>query len=415
MITIRCRCGETYHADPAHVGRQIRCRCSRVLRVRPAPAASRRPDFIAGMRRRLRGAAAGMRERVRREVRRASTRRGVNPRHAHLVRVAAWSALGLAVLATAVLWGLGDRTWLGTALLFGPRWLLLLPVLAVVPAALLLRPRSLGPLLLALLVTAGPFMGGRTGVRSLFAFGGEPVLRVVSFNAEGRRETLMRLVRMMEQEDIAIGAVQECDLEPALFEQVFMGWHTHAGLTMCVVSRYPVTSAEPMAWEELAAVEESGLGGSGLAVHYRIAAPDGEIHLVNVHLETPRKGLESLRYGMTTARVADNTILRGIGSRRVFASLGDDLGGVLVLGDFNMPVESAIYRESWAALGNAFSRAGRGFALTRENGWIRVRIDHILYGRAWTARRSWMGPDLGSDHRPILADLTRRTAAAAAD
>ena len=83
---------------------------------------------------------------------------------------------------------------------------------------------------------------------------------------------------------------------------------------------------------ELAAVEESGLGGSGLAVHYRIAAPDGEIHLVNVHLETPRKGLESLRYGMTTARVADNTILRGIGSRRVFASLGDDLGGPPRLG-----------------------------------------------------------------------------------
>ena len=33
MISIRCNCGETYHADEQHVGRHIQCRCGKVLEV----------------------------------------------------------------------------------------------------------------------------------------------------------------------------------------------------------------------------------------------------------------------------------------------------------------------------------------------------------------------------------------------
>ena len=53
-------------------------------------------------------------------------------------------------------------------------------------------------------------------------------------------------------------------------------------------------------------------------------------------------------------------------------------GPFLVVGDFNAPVESVIYRRYWGDLRNAFSYAGFGFGSTRLNGWIRVRIDHIL-------------------------------------
>lgn len=44
MITIRCTCGETYHADEQHVGLSIRCnRCGKVLEV---VAASRPQDLV---------------------------------------------------------------------------------------------------------------------------------------------------------------------------------------------------------------------------------------------------------------------------------------------------------------------------------------------------------------------------------
>lgn len=44
MITIRCTCGETYHADEQHIGRRIRChRCGKVLEV---VTASRPQDLV---------------------------------------------------------------------------------------------------------------------------------------------------------------------------------------------------------------------------------------------------------------------------------------------------------------------------------------------------------------------------------
>jgi endonuclease/exonuclease/phosphatase (EEP) superfamily protein YafD len=40
--------------------------------------------------------------------------------------------------------------------------------------------------------------------------------------------------------------------------------------------------------------------------------------------------------------------------------------------------------------------------VTRKTG---VRIDHILAGHGWRCRRCWVGPNIGSAHRPVIADL----------
>jgi len=59
-----------------------------------------------------------------------------------------------------------------------------------------------------------------------------------------------------------------------------------------------------------------------------------------------------------------------------------------------------------SVLTDAFSRAGFGLGATRLNGWIRVRIDHVLTGPGWYADSVKLGPDLGSDHLPLIVDLT---------
>jgi endonuclease/exonuclease/phosphatase (EEP) superfamily protein YafD len=130
------------------------------------------------------------------------------------------------------------------------------------------------------------------------------------------------------------------------------------------------------------------------------------MRLVNLHLETPRKGLERL-FHSETAPLAVNTELRRIQSRQI-ASWVDALGPSLVIaGDFNTPVESPIYREGWGGYRNAFSRTGFGFGMTRYNGWIRVRIDHVLARGEWRAIRARVGPDVSSDHRPVVAEVVR--------
>ena len=85
-------------------------------------------------------------------------------------------------------------------------------------------------------------------------------------------------------------------------------------------------------------------------------------------------------------------------------------GPLIIAGDFNMPSDSVIYRSCWGPYTNAFSQAGLGFGRTR---WISmrgvtfgVRIDHILTNEHWRPQSCWVGPDVGSDHLPVIADLS---------
>jgi vancomycin resistance protein VanJ len=83
----------------------------------------------------------------------------------------------------------------------------------------------------------------------------------------------------------------------------------------------------------------------------------------------------------------------------------------IIAGDFNTPIESPIYRHAWARYGNAFSQAGFGCGATvtfeRRNFRFSARIDHVLFGPNWRCRAAWVGPELGSDHRPVIAELQR--------
>jgi len=159
----------------------------------------------------------------------------------------------------------------------------------------------------------------------------------------------------------------------------------------------------------LEAVKESdqGIGGSGDVVRYTMQTPSGPVNITNLHLETPRKGLEGiLDGGFQTERMRANTALRTIESRLARRWVNADTLPTLVMGDFNTPVESRIFQDSWGDLTDAFSRVGFGFGMTRYNGWIRVRIDHVLAGPGWYADHAALGREMGSDHLPLIVDLT---------
>lgn len=74
--------------------------------------------------------------------------------------------------------------------------------------------------------------------------------------------------------------------------------------------------------------------------------------------------------------------------------------------DFNTPVESRIFQQHRGDLADAFSEIGAGLGFTKYNGWIRIRIDHVLADRSWwRVARADVGDDFGSDHRPLITDL----------
>lgn len=305
-----------------------------------------------------------------------------------------------------MLWALGDRTWIGTAMLFGPRWLLLLPVVALALATPFARRATL-PTALAAAVVVGPFMGFRVGWQGLMA-SGEDRVGVASLNAAGHAYPVLDLLDQLEARRVDIAAIQECspDVETLLYRNP--GWQLHRSYELCLLTRYPSEEVESRRWEELDAIASSGMGRSGTAARYVVRLPGREVHVVNLHLETPRKGLERLRYGGATGPVESNIYVRDLGSRRVLDWLGTSPDQLIIMGDFNMPVESAIYRNGWSDFANAFSKAGWGLGLTKDNGWIRVRIDHVLVGRSWRVRRASVGEHVGSDHWPVFAELVPR-------
>jgi vancomycin resistance protein VanJ len=83
-------------------------------------------------------------------------------------------------------------------------------------------------------------------------------------------------------------------------------------------------------------------------------------------------------------------------------------GPLLVAGDFNMPVESAIYRRYWSGFENAFSTAGNGYGSTKHTRLFGTRIDHVLAAPGLECVNAFVGPDAGSDHRPLVADYRVR-------
>jgi vancomycin resistance protein VanJ len=208
---------------------------------------------------------------------------------------------------------------------------------------------------------------------------------------------------MMAAWNLDVAAFQECDGALRLSVQALKDWRTDTRAGTCFVSRFPILDVTEMERASL-----RGAGGSGVVVTYRLDLDGRQVRVTNVHLETPRAGLESLLKGRVTEgafQLYEKSSLREIELRRAHRWVAQFTGPQLVVGDFNTPPESPIFREAWSDWDNAFALGGRGFGGSRHNGWIRARIDHILLSPGWTVVRSWLGPDIGSDHVPVLAEI----------
>ena len=309
----------------------------------------------------------------------------------------------LSVVASACIWlWLDAEDRAPTALfLYGPRWVAALPMILLIPLAALSRSWwCCGLVASTALGIAGPLMGGRLTVASQF----DPPpayarYRVVTWNAGGVSST--EAFRKFQNEtlpDIVLIQESPVSLNAADFPP---GWKLVEGPSgLRLASRYPVRLQESIAYESLPL--------PGCAARFTLDTPDGQMTVCNVHLPTVRPGIEVA----LASKLANLTELRNVLPMQAKASntvrnwVGDPIGLTIVAGDFNMTVDNPIYKRDWSAYQNAFSETGNGWGGTKMTSWHRVRIDQILYGTPLHCRHCVVGPDLGSDHRPVLADLT---------
>jgi vancomycin resistance protein VanJ len=412
-LTIRCQCGEEYHASDDSIGRQIRCRrCGTMLAVARAERAERAERAPI---------ASAPAEAPRKRRRRRHKQRGAPSAERHrIIMPTSWTSRAVSLLAWAYLaavcvialsmWTLGDRTIIGTVLLFMGRWVFLLPLVLLVPAALYHQRFLLLPLAAAALVVLGPIMGGRTGWRRLLPAPAGAHVRVITFNTDAADLAAQMLPDLLSRWQPDIAAFQECGELLTATVRLSSGWYHHESKDLCLLSRYPIRSAQVMdrsALDRVKQSENNEIGGAGYVVRFVLDGPRGPIRVGNLHLETPRKGLEGFM-NSDMRRLRLNTEVREIESDLARRWLNEGTGPLLVLGDFNTPVESRIFQDHWGDLADAFSTAGTGLGMTKYNGWIRARIDHVLASREWHVDRVTVGPDARSDHRPLIVDLTLR-------
>jgi endonuclease/exonuclease/phosphatase (EEP) superfamily protein YafD len=156
------------------------------------------------------------------------------------------------------------------------------------------------------------------------------------------------------------------------------------------------------------------MAGSGSIGKLVIDVAGTEIVIGGVHLETPRDPLEAL--ANRAVRTFRRSAIANIAQRDLESSVArgwiapaEERRPVILGGDFNLVVESAIYQRWWGDLDNAFNLAGAGLGWSKETRLFGVRIDHVLVGGGIEVRRAHLLNAEGSDHRPLMVELDLQT------
>ena len=313
-------------------------------------------------------------------------------------------ALGL----VALVYGPSERFWPVTLFLFGPRWVVALPLPLLIAAAVFTERRLAAALALVGLLLAEPLFGFSLPWRRLVERPdpASPRIRLVTWNVGGGGGARAAFEEMMTLEAPDVVLLQESGRQ---LPEATPGWYSSTEGGAAVLSRFPILG--------VAARDRSDvwrMAGSGVMVRYTLDTPLGRLDLTNVHLETPREGLESiLRFGPGAGAVAELEAKNA--QREVEARLARHWVDAspsplrLVAGDFNTPVESQLFRDHWLGLRDCHSAAGWGFGFTKHTRRIGTRIDHVLTGAGLACVSSRVGASGGGDHSPLVVEITLAT------
>jgi endonuclease/exonuclease/phosphatase (EEP) superfamily protein YafD len=291
--------------------------------------------------------------------------------------------------------------WPVHLVLYGPRWIAGLPLVLLVPVAA--WRRSLWSML-ALTVGMLSFLGVwgfNIPWKSWFnrSAGGVQSLRVLTCNVQGNDLKADVLADFIAAARPDVVCLQECNLTDPSELLGAKGWYWKSVGEHCLASRYPLRD-----FEELRREDKSYRIMAVRAILERAGKP---IPFVSVHLMTPRRGLQPIvdrdEQGIDSFRKIAS--VQRMESELVHHWIGGTHQTIVLAGDFNLTCEHALFRRDWSGYQDAFSQTSWGLGHTMFTRQIGLRIDHILCGREWTPLRCEVGPNVGSAHLPVVADL----------
>jgi endonuclease/exonuclease/phosphatase (EEP) superfamily protein YafD len=322
------------------------------------------------------------------------------------------------VVTLLLLLYVGESWWVTTLVLYLPRLGFLLPLPFIVLGLLVFRKfllllTQLGALVIVLFPMMGLVLPG-SPERS-----GNPVFRVMTFNANSGVATYPAIARAIEKISPDIVFVQEAEFNwPELAAELEKHYpHVNASTQFLVGSRFPIVASTPPP-----RLPYWGRMRSPRFMRYRIQAPGGELAFYSVHPASPRGVLNLHRFrgafrmlrsgelfaGAPGEGVGTNTGLRALQVEAIARLASKESVPVVIAGDTNLPTLSALYRKHLARYKDAFREAGSGFGYTFPAKYPWMRLDRVLASE----EVDFVGFQLGcaglSDHLCIYADMQRR-------
>ena len=309
----------------------------------------------------------------------------------------------VAVIAiSGAVWSAPDGSFVGVILRYGPRWVVVLPIAGLMLVLLAVRAwRATLIAMLTLGISLGAFAGLRLHPLAAPVDESAERLRIMTLNCDGNAADVDVVTLFVGEWQPDLILLQDCG-RVGRPESLPKSWNLITGPGgLVLASRYPADAA--------GGIHETSFGGGDRgADRFVVDSPWGKLTLVNVHLPTPRAGLEAAIHLDSHAGgvIAEQARVRANASETTRAFAGTPDKNLFVAGDFNMPVESPAFLRDWGQYQNAFGSAGNGFGWTMFTSRAVVRIDQILSGPGWECRACWVGRNVGSAHRPLLADFT---------
>ena len=325
---------------------------------------------------------------------------------------ALWLYLALLVtVCLAIYWG-GDRWWLSTIMMFGPKWIYVapLPILVIWLAVARASRREWLTLLVVTCVLLFPTMRLCLPWRTLVV-SRRADIRLLTWNTGGNEVDTDPFKALIARVDPDIICLQECRVDlgtvfPESWTILRSGNIVIATPWDCDSQTVMTRQHPPSRWPRpICHLIQVHLGAKSF-------------HIATLHLQSPRYGLVEVTDSQTMIAPTRRMLLvaqtqnRRAESNQVSQRLADVDGPLIIAGDFNTPTCSTIYRECWGMYKNSFSIAGFGIGNTvrvEQGGFqFAARVDHILTSQHWAYTECWVGPDVGSDHVPLIASFYRR-------
>ena len=289
----------------------------------------------------------------------------------------------------------GDRTPLATIILFSPRWLFTLPLAILFPLAAWVDLKLLVLPGIAAIVALLALLGFSTGWRRLLPSrpAAGPPIRVLAFNTHFDALRIPALADYIQNMQPDVVVLEEWNGGP--LSDVFKtgGWHCVQCGENILASRFPF--------------EGGSLRQDDAFFHCHVLLPAGPVDVAVLHLSSPHTALRDAMedFSQGSPEIQENIFWRSRQAAAIHGFAQRRKLPLLLMGDFNLVPDSIIFRQNFSQLSDAFAAGGFGFGFSFYNRWTRVRIDHVLTDDSFRCKDCFVGPALGSPHRPLVADL----------